>query len=516
MTTAFRLHVLAATRAVLLLWLVVFMGACSPEQPGERPGASQTDESQTQAEQDAATTDASEAGERRPHSSVARSVAQTVTGGISPAGRIVVDRLITSGPVIWGGVIVTGTADGRLVAHELSSDHAFATGTTVAWERAFDEAIAGLAVDAASLYAAAGSTLHRLSPVTGEDLWQTDAGSPVVTGMTATRVALYAGLASGEVVSYALEDGSERWRRTLDGVPVDRLVVGEGLVYVADDAGTLVAIEAASGAESWSHEADGPYVGGPAFGGGRVAAVTADGIVSVLAADGGLRSQWTVEAAPFIVAPAWDENSLILTDGAGGVFAYSTNGEPRWSASLTAHLAGTPARIGGVLVASEATGGMVTIDLRNGREIGRVALGGQPAGEAAFMDGIVFQALDDGSVRAFGVDAERREVPLFTAEGSWVLPESGTFRLRDRRVALSMRSERDAVFEISVASAPAEDLVLEVIGDDGVTVATNMGKVVLSSTLRVAMDAGVSYEFEITRPEAAGEVTISIRTEQLQ
>jgi hypothetical protein len=114
------------------------------------------------------------------------------------------------------------------------------------------------------------------------------------------------------------------------------------------------------------------------------------------------------------------------------------------------------------------------------------------------------------------MNAERAEVPLFTSEGSRVLPETGTFRLRDETVSLRMRTERDAVFEISVSTAPREDLVLQVVSERGAVVASNMGKVNLSDTLRVALDAGDSYELRISRPDAAGEVTISIETVQLQ
>ncbi|MFW6313008.1 MAG: PQQ-binding-like beta-propeller repeat protein, partial [Spirochaetota bacterium] len=284
--------------------------------------------------------------------------------------------------------------------------------------------------------------------------------------------------------------------------------------------GALHAIAATSGEILWSHGPTGSLAAGPALDAGRVATVTIDGEVTIYGAEGFLSKwnldEWDLDAEAVLVAPIWHDGRLLVVDGAGTVFCLTESGELLWQYELRAHLAGIPVRVGDALLLGEAGGGLVSVDLRSGTEIGRVSFGSQLKGEAALYDDSLWWALGDGSVREIGFDGEHRETPLLTAEGSWVLPETGTFRLEDERVSLTMRSGRDAVFEITVTSAPSEDLVLRVVSAEGAEVATNMGKVTLSRTVRAALDAGVTYELVISRPNPRGEITVSVQTRQLQ
>jgi outer membrane protein assembly factor BamB len=454
--------------------------------------------------------------EERVASRPARSLEIQVSGGLRPERLHETRSLTTTDPAVWGDVVIAGDADGLVRAWALEDGAEL-------WRVELEEAVAALAADASSLFIAAGSELRRVSPVDGEERWsvrlQGDSGrgaGTVTTRLTASATALYLGLSGGTVASLSREDGSVRWSRRVPGTPVDRVVVADGVAHVALAGGDLYAFSAPDGERLWSHRTEGTFASAPAYAAGRLAAISAEGDVVVLDSSGSVLEQWRLDAAPVLTAPIWHDEGLVCADGEGAIRAFEADGSPRWEFGLTSHLAGIPARLGDILLLGESTGGAVSLDLRTGEPIARVALGAAPVGEASLVEGVLYWVLRDGSVRPISVNAESRQVPLFTSEGSWVLPESGTFRLRDERVSLRMRSERDAVFEITVSAAPSEELVLRVVDDDGTTVATNMGKVTLERSIRAPLDAGVSYELVVSRPDATGEITISIETIQLQ
>ncbi|MFW5849098.1 MAG: PQQ-binding-like beta-propeller repeat protein [Spirochaetota bacterium] len=493
----------------MMLLVVLVLGCEVSDEPTVSDSQSLEHASEQVGAEGTAASGAPEPVAERATSVPARMLEVDVTGGLHPERLLETDALATTDPVVWGDTIVAGFADGEVRAYD-TADRA------AVWRSVMAGAVDALAAGPTALFAAAGTEVVRLSPVTGEVEWRTPLGSESSTRITRTSAALYLGLESREIVSIDADDGAERWRARLGAPPVDRPVVADGIVYVTTEGETCDAFSAGAGERLWSHRAAGPYVAAPAYAAGRVVLATVDGDVAVLSSDGELLESWGAGPGPILVSPAVHERGIVLADGSGAIRSYAMDGTLEWESSLTSHLAGIPALLGEVLVLGESNGGAVSLDSGSGNAIARVALGDAPAGEPAYVDGRLYVTLRNGAVRPLDVNGDRREVPLFTAEGSWVLSEAGTFRLRDERVSLRMRSERDAVFEISVSSAPAENLVLEVVADDGQTVATNMGKVDLERTVRAPLDAGVSYQMVITRSDPRGEITISIGTVQLR
>jgi hypothetical protein len=494
---------------VVVLVLGVLSCERDGEAPGFEPGDTQNNGNGVTGLPDTGRTPDQPNEVSAPASSVARGVDVVVQGGLLPAPAYDTGELVTAGPVRWGETIVVGTAGGELIGidHESREER---------WRGSLGPPVEALSVTQVALYASGGGVVARVSPVTGELLWLVPGAARSSTGLTVSRSAVHAGFDDGSVVALAVGDGAELWRVGLSGTPTGTMTMSDGVLYVATEEGAIDAVDGASGRVAWSHEAAGEYAAGPWISDGRVLAVTIDGEVVVLDPAGNVLLSWTIEASPVLVAPVGHRGGVTIVDGRGVMRSYDRDGSPRWTTSLASHLAGVPARVGDVLFVGEASGGLVAVDLARGEILSRVALGSAPAGDAAYLERALLWRLGDGSVREIGIDGEVRQTPLFTAEGSWVLPESGTFRLADPRVSLAMRSDRDAVFEISVWAAPAEDLVLRVVTTTGTTVATNMGKVELGRSVRVALDGDVPYELVVERPAPGGEITVSVETEQLQ
>jgi len=498
------------TRVACLILAALALVSCGPngEPPAERPEPGTSAGEAPGVAEPEQQPQAAETQEERAVSVPARSLDREASGGLDPGARYPAVGQLSADPAFWGRTLIVGSADGTITARSAPD--------TVEWTVRADDPVAAIAVAAASVVVAAGSRVEALSPVTGERLWQTDPlGARVVTRITLSPTAVYLGLENGELVSLVLDGGAVRWRYALGSVPVDRVAVGDGVVYTATESGVLVAVSASTGGYYWEYDLGAPMLAGPALEPGRIAIAGVDGRLAALD-PAGVVTEWRIDAGPVLVAPVWYGEAVVVVDASGTMRLVEPGGRELWRFDLTAHLSGIPVRVGDAIVLGEAGGGLVSVDLRTGTQISRVSFASGLGGEAALREDSLWWTLRDGSVRAVGFDGEYREAPLFTAEGSWVLPETGTFRLEDERVSLNMRSDRDAVFEISVSSAPREDLMLRVVTDDRNEVATNMGKVTLGRTVRAALDAGVSYELIVSRPRPQGEITVSVETRQLQ
>ncbi len=481
----------------------------------ERSGSRVTDEapaedgSRPEAEQQTRPREETEGPAEAVTGRAVRSIDREVSGGLQPVAAVRFGVLITTGPVRWGDALVVGTASGELVAREVGK-------TDELWRAEIGDAPDALAATSTALFAAGETTLHRVSPVSGELEWSVPhGGAGAATALTATRSTVYLGLVDGTVVAFEPEDGTMRWRASIEGTPVAPTVLADGRLYLATEEGDLVAIDGEDGSLQWRHALGGAVAAGPAQLDGRLAAVTVDGDVSVLGLDGTVYADFGVDAAPVLSPPVGSADRLVVFDGAGTGYGFKPDGTPVWRRTLAAHLAGEPGRVGEVAFAGEASGGIVAMGMSGGDIIARLALGAAPVGEAVIYDDELAWALTDGTVRRVEVNGEIEQAPLLSSEDSWVLPENGIFRLRDERVALTMRSDRDAVFEITVSAAPSEDLVLRVVSDDGATVATNMGKVSLTRSVRATLAGGATYDLVVERPDPAGEITVSVETRQL-
>ncbi len=501
------------TRALLVAGVVLLAVAVATGCDGARTGAQSGAPTSSPTDSPRAATAVavpSPAGdERNPASGIdgAARVGPAITGGLRPLGRYPFDALVTAGPIRWGDAVLVGTATGEVASMSVH-------GRGMEWTVEFGLSVSALAAGPRAVYVAEGPRLHALQPRTGRAIWSAELPAPVVTGLTVAESALYAGLSSGEVAAVASGDGSFLWRARIGERPVGRIVAGEAMLYVAGEAGTLAAIDASNGASVWSYAVDSQPAGAPVVRADGIAAVTVTGTVVLLDHDGDGES-WSAGISPVLVPPVVHDETIVVADGTGRIRAHASDGSPLWQRDLSAHLAGAPLQAADIVVAADAGGGVVAVDVRTGEEISRLVFESAPAGDAVFHDGLVYWALRDGSVRAIGLDGALGDLPRFTAEGTWAIPESGTFRLSDEQVSLRMRSQRDAVFEIAVASTPARELDVRVETDDGRIIVSNAGWAA-AGRVRAVLGAGVSYQLIVGQPSPSRDLIVTVGIEQLR
>lgn len=493
--------------AVFLSALTVL--ACGGDEPGPRQpsggsAAVVTPEAPTESVPSVAAPDQHAAGEI---SRVGRDVDLNVTGGMRPASVYAFDTPASTAPVVWGDLLLVGTAGGSVLAVEVESG-------ALRWRADLRSPVSALAVDDEAVYAAGHARISAIDPRSGAITWTTEVASPVVTALTSSDGRLYAGLAGLETIAVSASSGVVVWSAPVEGRPVDRIVARSGIVYCAAEGGVLVSLDAATGERRWIERMEQDGVAAPAVSAGRIVAAGVDGEV-VIRDEEGSDLRWAVEAAPILVSPIEYHDTLVIADGAGRIHAYSLAGEPLWTFDLPMHLAGVPVRLGDVLIVGDAAGGVFAIDLTEASAISRFSLRSAVEGEATVWNDTLFWVLRDGTVRSMRIDDPPLEIPRLTGDRTWIIPEGGTFDLADDEVALSMRAQRDATFEISVTATPPQNLSIRVESGEGATIASSSPQA-LTARVRVVLDAGVSYQLVVARPSGNRESTVTLEIEQLR
>ena len=205
--------------------------------------------------------------------------------------------------------------------------------------------------------------------------------------------------ASGRVRAFSLSSGSTQWsvsalpRKERDGDIGGGVAYEKGRLYVATRAAEVLALDAATGKILWRKNAGAPIRSAPAVSNGRVFVVTVENTVLAYAtADG--KKEWNyagVAAKTGILgggAPAVDEGVVVVPQSSGEVVALRVeNGRPVWTESVAAArrrsqiggltaITASPVIDRGVVYAVSNAGRLVAIELRSGRRLWDVEMGG--------------------------------------------------------------------------------------------------------------------------------------------
>ena len=163
-----------------------------------------------------------------------------MSSGNNP-GSVVSRRGVLVGAGAGLGLVAAGAADAQ-------SD-----GPTERWRYA-PGSVSNLVGHDGTYYVVAGETIQAVDATSGRVAWTADAGGPVPDGAFAldppsgTAVAAIEG---GTAVGVALDDGTERWRRSAGGRGIGAVAV-DGTAYLLAGS-TVQAVDAASGQPTWSH-----------------------------------------------------------------------------------------------------------------------------------------------------------------------------------------------------------------------------------------------------------------------
>lgn len=447
---------------------------------------------------------------------VGRSAAE-VAGGLRVTDRWFTDAPVSSGPLSADGVLYVGLVNGEVVA--LDSE-----GGGVLWSEPLSEPTRELGGLAEGVLAVTDSSLTALRAGDGSALWSVpfDHDGPSAA-LSSGQAGVYLAMRDASLHAISSE-GQLRWSAILPAPAAGSLALFDGAVLAITQLGHLVRVDAATGETEWTVTLGGSFFGGPAVNRagfpGETAVVSSQGEVSIIAPDGSLAVEFDPGGIVMLANPFWVGDQLIIAQADGEISAYTRSGTRLWSSALDSHLAGSPTVFRNLAVAADSGGGVVALDLSSGDRITSVTLPAAIDGPATLLghssDRVELAVrLRGGQLARLSVNEEVERAPLLDGTRSYVLPAQGVFRLRDEEVRLSLGSSTDAVFEIDVGSSPAEPLVLELEDETGAIVSTNMGKVALARTIRAPLAAGLSYELVIRRPEASGEITVTIRTVQL-
>ncbi|MEJ7761505.1 MAG: PQQ-binding-like beta-propeller repeat protein [Thermomicrobiales bacterium] len=235
---------------------------------------------------------------------------------------------------------------------------------------------------------AAGAAL--LWEVTGTSAWT----APVVAGGV-----VYAGTEAGELVAIDSVDGAERWRYPGTGGPAGPPTVAGETVYAV--AGReVVALDRGDGTLLWSYPGD--FTGSPLVVGSTILIGTGLGITAWEEAGQRALPLWDYACQGACSEPIVAGESVLVNDAGSLVALDLSNGAEEWRTAL-----GEVAMFGSAMLAPAAVEGMVVIgagdvlhlaDLADGQIRWSVDLGDAVSSPAAISDGLVVVGTDFGEV----------------------------------------------------------------------------------------------------------------------
>ena len=281
----------------------------------------------------------------------------------------------------------------------------------------------------------ADHAMHNLAAPTDLSLaWQAEVGAggdarspltapPIVVGDT-----VYAMDNEARVTAFDAETGNERWSTALTPeVQEDRrfyeigrfgrtnpgelgfgggIAFDQGRVFMVTGFGTAAAFDAASGEVMWQADLPAPVRNPPTAAAGRVFAITTGNQALALDQATG-ETVWTYESFEETArllssaSPAVEGGTVVVPFSSGEVVALQAeNGRLLWSATVSRSsrmnamadlndIAGSPVLDRGAVFAVSHSGQISAIDLRTGREVWEVPVGGLNtpwvAGDTLFM-----------------------------------------------------------------------------------------------------------------------------------
>ena len=421
----------------------------------------------------------------------------TVPTGIVPTSR----------PALLGTTVAAGGIDGSVAAYSID-------GGSQLWRVNLRAPIADLLPGAGGFIAAARDHLVLLNPEDGSEVARVDLDDAVTSLMALTSTSIYVGTSSG-LAAIDLPDFTLRWAVADESSPVvGALTIRDGVVFAVEDSGAVLALRAADGTQVFRSPLPAETGGGGLVREQIFYVGTVDQVVALRTPDGSLLWSRSVDG-PLLNGVQGGTNQLILGAADGVIEARSFTGDQTWSTRLDSDLSGRLVVTRDIVVAAGIDGRLVALDVRDGSIRSSLQLPDAPVTPAVAFDEAIWFGLSDGTICAVTV-GEPADQPLFSGEGVWTLPSSGSFRLRDRSVTLQIGADADRLVEWRVSSQPDEEVILSVLTSDGHVAATNMGKVSLSDSVRVELSAGEVYRLRIERTNPEGETILSVIESVLQ
>lgn len=316
--------------------------------------------------------------------------------------------------------IYAGTSAGKLIAMT-------ATGSRVYAYDAGGGIMAPPALDARQdelFVATEDGVVHRLRASDGELGWRSVVGGAVSQPMVLTDDAIYLACDDDTVVALDRSTGEALWRYRRDapeGFYVSHhagltLVEGQRLL-AAFTAGVVVSLDPTDGSLQWERDTSvelepGPE-GIPRFADVDTTPLVIDGLVYVASFAGGLYAleldsgtvRWRDEELTGLIGiTKASERVLILSSGDLGVVAFDRlDREILWRKELPRGAPGEAVVTSDLVVFGESQGGLVTLAVQSGRELGRIETGHGFAARPSVAAGRGFVLSNGGTLFAFAI-----------------------------------------------------------------------------------------------------------------
>jgi len=297
-----------------------------------------------------------------------------------------------AGTTVHEGIIYVGTADGRVVAINSSTEN-------LEWS-----------------YSIAPVT----APSSGLSCGQTSAQTAIYGTPVVDRDIVYIGTYSGQVYALSIADGEDIWvypRTGSIGAIVGSPVIANETIYISSSDGKVYALATTNGKREW--ETDSPLADklwtSPTIVSDTLYVSTFDGHIYALSLETGVLD-WSFESqAGFASSPVIYEDIIYVGSFDNKLYAIRIgDSEPLWEFSGGKWFWAAPVVGNGTLYAGCLDGRVYAIETKTGEKLWEFDAGSSVVCSPVLMDNLLIVADESGTVYVFDLSAELGDeaVPL--------------------------------------------------------------------------------------------------------
>ena len=345
---------------------------------------------------------------------------------------------VRSSPVIAGGIVVIGSADGNLYALDASTGYE-------KWRFSADSAVTSTAAIASGrvFFSSRAGTFYAVKFEDGKLLWKTSFRPDAPRAFeheTGEHPAYYdseyflssaavfndtvvVGGGDGWVYALTAQSGLPRWKFRTEGRIRSSPAISQGVVYVGSYDGSVYAITFASGKLLWQYDTKGRALNSADFGFDRRSILSSpsvtDGVVYIGSRDAHL---YAIEAATGTLKwqsdyekdnMTWAISSPAVRDGvvymgtSDGGFVHAlraADGRELWRFKMPSRVWASPAIAGSNLYITNQSGDLYAVNATTGKETWHFQTRASVQSSPAVVGGIVYFGSNDGGVYAIRVD----------------------------------------------------------------------------------------------------------------
>lgn len=224
-------------------------------------------------------------------------------------------------------------------------------------------------------------TLTALRVDDGSIAWQLPFVETLIVPPVWDNGWLVAATASNEILAFRATDGQLIWRRAIASTAHARPALAADRVYIPTEDGRIVALRVDSGEPLWERKLGGPANDILALDQRLYVGSKDKYFYCLLASDGTIDWRWRT-GGDVIGLPVID-NRLVYFVSLDNVLRalHHTSGAQRWKTSLPLRPSGGPVKAGDALIVSGIAASMPGYSLIDGRAVGDVPAGGEPAAQ---------------------------------------------------------------------------------------------------------------------------------------